>query len=495
MDELMKVNWGTKKVAYFLKKLSIFLLFLSLPVVQSHQHNLSFELSLVFFLAYFVFICWQSYLLSREIEHRLRIYPRANSSMDRILARILMGSSLIMVYCSFLSVFSGKVADVLYWSVWLMWLIWLSWPTKKKIIESRISNEFSEFKFLDGFEKTTLFLGLLTFVVSLPHIPQFNSFDAARLYIDPDEYLHSNIWDFIYYIYFFAGKQSKETVLQIFFHFYFYFFSISMLSLYSLFRYFFSRRVSILGIYAFISTWSFSLILEHGFNEIFLTNLGIVWLWLTIWAIRSSSYRSGLLIGIANYWFCTVNPQMIYLYFIQLALVFYFMKNEKTKWFMRQFFKYNLLGMILSLFVVLSHSQAALLWFNGDILAVLNGIGVILSRKSFYYIAPIGLLYLFVSRFNFKNLKGKESHHYRFCLTLILILVTWGVFFDRYIVQSFGAISLLVFFALLPLEELFDRLNALRSKKNLIYLVYIMICLLDSHFEGRVKIFLENFKN
>ncbi len=46
----------------------------------------------------------------------------------------------------------------------------------------------------------------------------------------------------------------------------------------------------------------------------------------------------------------------------------------------------------------------------------------------------------------------------------------------------------LTVFSLIPLEWIFQSISRLRSKRNAIYALYILVCLLDSHFEGRVRI-------
>jgi len=43
------------------------------------------------------------------------------------------------------------------------------------------------------------------------------------------------------------------------------------------------------------------------------------------------------------------------------------------------------------------------------------------------------------------------------------------------------------------LEVLFQKIHRMRSQRNMIYLIYIIICLLDSHIEGRIKIWLNFF--
>ena len=43
-------------------------------------------------LVYLIFMIGQWYLLGKEIDHRLKIYYRVNSSMDRTVYRIFTGS-------------------------------------------------------------------------------------------------------------------------------------------------------------------------------------------------------------------------------------------------------------------------------------------------------------------------------------------------------------------------------------------------------------------
>jgi hypothetical protein len=53
--------------------------------------------------------------------------------------------------------------------------------------------------------------------------------------------------------------------------------------------------------------------------------------------------------------------------------------------------------------------------------------------------------------------------------------------------SGFGLMWFVVFLSILPLEWIFQTISRLRSRRNMIYLVYILVCLLDSHFEGRVR--------
>ena len=73
--------------------------------------------------------------------------------------------------------------------------------------------------------------------------------------------------------------------------------------------------------------------------------------------------------------------------------------------------------------------------------------------------------------------------------------VLFSLFWDDSLIIGFGTMWPLAFLSLVPLELLFQSLSRARSSRNMIYLIYILICLLDSHFEGRVKVFLKIFNN
>jgi hypothetical protein len=59
---------------------------------------------------------------------------------------------------------------------------------------------------------------------------------------------------------------------------------------------------------------------------------------------------------------------------------------------------------------------------------------------------------------------------------------------EKDLAQSFGLMWFVVFLCILPLEWIFQSISRLRSRRNFIYMIYVIVCLLDSHFEGRVRI-------
>lgn len=118
-------------------------------------------------------------------------------------------------------------------------------------------------------------------------------------------------------------------------------------------------------------------------------------------------------------------------------------------------------------------------------------------RKGFNLLAIIGVLILFI-----KYLKPNQSlvkdfkidrEKFNELLILLAVVLIFSVFVDYQLMNNFGLMWPIVLFALIPIELLFQSISRLRSRRNMIYLIYIMICLLDSHFEGRVKIFVRLF--
>jgi hypothetical protein len=75
---------------------------------------------------------------------------------------------------------------------------------------------------------------------------------------------------------------------------------------------------------------------------------------------------------------------------------------------------------------------------------------------------------------------------------LVLCLLVLSLVVEKDLAQSFGMLWFVVFLCILPLEWIFQSISRLRSRRNFIYVIYIVLCLLDSHFEGRIRI-LYNF--
>lgn len=438
------------------------------------------------------FMGGQWYLLGKEIDHRLRIYYRANSSMDRFLYRILLGSIVILLYFNILHLLPVQLAEIFFWMFFILLGIFYSWPTRGKIIEDSMSNQFAEFKFLDSFEKTVLYLTLLMFLVSLPEIPLFENIDALKLYLDPLEKVHHQQWNFLTINYLPFLKYSKLFNVAWSFHFYFYGLAFYLLAVYGILRFFISRRLSILGTFAAISTWSVPRLLDVEFISVFSNTYSVIWIWALLWSNKSSTYRSGFFIGLINFWGVLINANYFILYPLQLLLTYYVFLTDKTRWYKNQWLKYNLFGLLLCFLALFSHSDNVS-FFNGLTLnSFLHSFNVALLRKAFFSLSPIGLLialsYLFQKNKKYFSALSIDFLHLKEIFIVFLFLLLFGFVVEKDLISGFSLYWYFVFFSLIPLEWIFQSISRLRSKRNIIYTMYILVCLLDSHFEGRIKI-------
>lgn len=438
----------------------------------------------------------QWFLLGKEIDHRLRIYFKVNSSLDRVVSRFLMGICFFTLYFNLLSLLPPKWIYNSFWVTWVALGLFYSWPTRGKIIQESVSSNFGEFKFLDSFEKTLVGLILLMLLVSMPQLSSLTNFNALKLYFDPKESLSPIYWNFItVHLYPFRSYPDLFK-LALSMHFYFVNLGIFLLCFYALLRYFVSRRLSLLGVFALISSWSFSKILGANVGDAVQTTYSLIVVWSILWAQKSSTYRSGLLVGLVGFWGTIINLTYAPLLLINLTLLYFFFLRDRTQWYRRQFLKYSSLGVALTGLVLVTHHGmledlspvASTYWSQA---------WVILNRKAFYILSYFGVIAILFSilpifdkkfrDFKFDSLKIGEL------LLMITCLFIYGLIFNTQLIESFFLMWVVSLLSLLPIELIFRSISRLRSRRNMIYLVYILICLLDSHFEGRVKIFIRLF--
>ena len=113
-------------------------------------------------------------------------------------------------------------------------------------------------------------------------------------------------------------------------------------------------------------------------------------------------------------------------------------------------------------------------------------------RKAFFAIAPIGLILALMYLANrsrmFFTYVNFDQNKFREVIFGILALLTVGILINPSLISGFSIIWMLSFFALIPIEWIFQSISRLRSKRNLIYAMYILVCLLDSHLENRFRI-------
>jgi hypothetical protein len=398
-----------------------------------------------------------------------------------------------VLYFNLLSFLPGKWIYNSFWTTWVALGLFYSWPTRGKIIQESVSTNFSEFRYLDRFEKTLFGIIIIMFVVSIPQFPSLENVEALKLFFDPLEKFNNIFWNFLTVNYYPFKKYSALNKIAWSLHFYTVSMSMFLLTFYAFLRYFVSRRLSMLGVFALISSWSFTKIMANNYGATITTTYSLLWVWSLLWVTKSSTYRSGLFCGLVGFWGVVINQSFIFLLPVQILLLYFVFLKEKTFWYKRQTIKYSLLGVGLSALTFFTHGGILenLQPLGSDLL---GQISIILNRKAFYSLSIFGLIIILLKRLNIKikiidnfkiNLEKLDE-----LLFLVISLIVYIFIFDGYLLHSFSLMWILAFLSLLPLELLFQTISRLRSSRNMIYVIYILICLLDSHFEGRVKIFL-----
>jgi hypothetical protein len=276
-------------------------------------------------------------------------------------------------------------------------------------------------------------------------------------------------------------------------HFYFVGLGFYLLAFYGVCRFFISRRLSILALFALISTWSFSIFLKRDPYYALVTTFSLVWLWAVLWSVKSSTYRSGLMFGLICYLGTLLNYHNAILFPIGLVVLYFSFLKESTDWFRLQFVKYSYVGLILILISVLMNYDISFSANPSGFFSYFQGIGVLVKRKAFFALSFIGVTSLLISyvgkKFNLFSVMNIDYDRLKQLLILIFILIFLGVFYEKDLIKNFGSLWIIVFLSVYPLEWLFQSISRLRSKRNIIFVVYILICLLDSHLEGRFRIF------
>jgi hypothetical protein len=492
MKILITANIMLEKWQFFLQRFFLYFGVLLIPLWINRivETNALFQLFIL--LIYIVFLFGQFYLLAKEVDHRLKISVRAQSSTERILYRLVIGQSFFLVYFFLLNYIPSDIYRHFFWATWAAMGLFYSWPTRGKIIQEGISTDLHEFRFLDGFEKTILVLLVSTCLLSIPSLPKFESLETLRLFLDPTERMSDFYFNFIGHILFPFTKFSSL-------HFYgwsVYLYLVSttffLLASYCLFRFFFSRRLSLLGLYALVSSWAFSKQLQWNYYLILLGAFAVLYVWSLYWASRAGNYRAGLIIGSVLLWGSWIDHSLFLLWPVTVIYFLFWGLRRAHFWYKQQFFKYTLFAFFMSILVLLDHGLGVKLMKGDDWIRLGDTMAYVFQQKSFFYISILGFLLLILSKIypwldrqaQFLNQENKFSD-------LIIIAIGFlvvGLLFFHDLVSSYFFLMILGFFSLVPLEILFRHLQSLRSQRNLIFLCYILICLVDSHLEGRVKI-------
>jgi hypothetical protein len=165
-SNIFKLKWK-----FFTYRIVSYFSFLLIPVyIQKGMHIPAWLMAIMMTL-YILFIVSQWFLLGKEIDHRLKIYFRVNSSIDRVVYRLLLGMFFFVMLFNLINLMDSKWIYNSYWIVWAVLGLFYSWPTRGKIIQESVSTNFGEFKFLDNFEKTLVGMILIIFIFSMPDLP------------------------------------------------------------------------------------------------------------------------------------------------------------------------------------------------------------------------------------------------------------------------------------------------------------------------------------
>ncbi|MDD0854628.1 hypothetical protein HBN50_16060 [Halobacteriovorax sp. GB3] len=487
-----------KKAKFFLYRALTYSIFLLFPVWTQKSLDLSPLAQCLVMLFYIMFMTSQWFLLGKEIDHRLKIFFKVNSSLDRIIYRIYLGMFFIILYFNTISLLPDKWINNTFWVTWAVLGLFYSWPTRGKIIQESVSSNFNEFRYLDRFEKTLLSLTFVMVIISIPELTELNNISALKLFFDPSETISPLLWNFLTVNYFPFKKYPELFKVAWSMHFYFSFFGMFLFTFYSLLRYFVSRRLSLLGTFAIISSWSVTKILAADFGLALDSTFTLLWIWSLMWSTKSSTYRSGLFVGLVNFYGILINPMNIVLTAFQVFATFYMLSSNKTFWYRRQMLKYSSFGVILSALVVfMSHLNLSEIYNFGF---SLNDFWTILERKAFFTLSLLSVFLISAYKFlphkvtSLRDFKLSDDKLNELLISLMAISVL-AIFFETDNLKAFGLMWPLALLSVLPLEYLFQSISRLRSSRNMIYVVYILICLLDSHLEGRIKIILRIFNS
>ncbi len=488
-------NIWWEKSKFFITRLLTYFSFLLLPVWIPKTLEINIFVQSLMVLLYLLFMAGQWYLLGKEIDHRLRIYFRANSSIDRVLYRVIIGSATMMIIFNIMSFIPDSIVRHFFWGFFALIGVFYSWPTRGKIIEESVSTQFTEYRYLDAFEKTVLFLSIVIFVFSMPSFPFLSNLETFKLVIDPGEKINGQLWSYLQMNFFPFRRFPHLVNLGWSMYLYFVSFIFYLLAFYGILRFFISRRLSILGIFALVSTWSFSLFMKRDLFACSSTTFSVLWVWGILWCIKSATYRSGLMFGLLCYIGVVLNYNHFFLFPIGLILLYFFFLEEHTDWYRVQFVKYTFLGLFLILITLLTHVD--LRFFNDGATweQMVSWVSHLLKRKSFYSLSVIGLaaLLMIIGKPKSKLLSTftVDVKRLRELVILVSILILLAFFVEKNLMVSFGLLWFVVFLCILPLEWIFQTISRLRSRRNFIYLVYVLVCLLDSHFEARVRMIYE----
>ena len=433
------------------------------------------------------FIGFNFYLVGLYLDHAFKIYYHLNSSLDRVVYRLLFGGATISLLVLFFKMTGGeRYITLASYSVVAFNLLLSVYPTTAKIIYSSTSKNFSELKHLDKLERFILSMFATYFMFSTPNLI-FLSKETISSFLTFDIF-HQN------YIFSTSIFSALDVATNSLGYFYFLFGGLYYLIIYSFFRFFFSRRVSLIGILALVTNWNLTKMVYGDFTTYATAMYLLSFLWAHIWVGNSKSYRTNLFFGLI---LClgSHHPYQISGALLILGLLSTFVTTGVvTPWARLQSLKYMSLGVIIALGLITNDffgggdfvfQKSAIFNFN------------LFFKKAFNILSLMGVIifltfYLAMIREKLKKpLSFLNSANYLFFSLCFIVLVILLSGYGQHFSLSGFIYFAIILFCLPTLELVLNSFGIFHPRRNLIFFLYILFVILDSHLESRVKTFID----
>jgi hypothetical protein len=175
---------------------------------------------------------------------------------------------------------------------------------------------------------------------------------------------------------------------------------------------------------------------------------------------------------------------------LMVVIVVFAIWKIRTRWFCYKFIRYTFLGIFLSLVAHLMRGSFEIESFKLSFDLLLSA-WTNIEKKGFFVIAFIGIAIFIFNLFNQLVMKRIENSaervKYYYLLVLVSIFAILAMIYPFNMAKGLTLLWLLTFFSIYPIEKLFGVMSKYRSKRNLVYLCYIILAILDSRLESRIK--------
>ena len=469
-------NVWRKKLLFSLKRSGILSLFLTLSYYASFSSlsigNLLFSFILV------IFFIFNFYLFGDLVEYLFKIHYRVNSSINRLISRVLVGYFFVLIFKEVLP--PEFFPHFIYVFISLNF-IYFSYPTRSRLHDLTMRSHFSEFKFLDKSERIVLLLIILYFIFSIPFVgPGLLSSD------------NKGVLGILLTII----KNNLNPALVIISYKYLFYGSLLLACLYSSSRVFFSRRVCLLGVFLVQANWSFYKLYEGDLNILSYTCLVNILFWLFFFCSKSLNYRSGLLFGIFLPASFSLGHNFFWSYAVVLLLLLFNLR-KKGKWYCLQFLRYCS-GGVVATFLLFSSEIGFKFETYYSLQEIVSSSLRVFFNKAFLINAMNSMLLIFIiDLFKLNSLRSWFLNR-RLDKHMFLILPVYWIIFSYFkfseLNSLLGVLVIMLSFLSLPIADfIIWRLNSDRDRRTAVYFLFILFVLLDSHLEGRAKVFFSSF--